>query len=566
MKYWRRKTRTVHVGAVAVGGDNPIRIQSMLTSDTRNVEACLQEMESLKAAEMIRLTVPNRKALDAVFQIRKGMRERGIIQPLIADTHFNPTIAIDACEVFEKVRINPGNFADTKRFEIKSYSTQQYYEELERIEEKLKPLIQNLKKYQRVMRLGVNHGSLSDRILNQYGDTPLGMVECAMEYVRILEKYDFHEVIISMKASIPSVMMQAYRALSEQLEKERFDYPLHLGVTEAGSGCDGRIKSAVGIGGLLIDGIGDTIRVSLTEASKYEIPAAQDILDGVTQTQTAAQNSTDLTYIPALTQTPEPRSLVKIGQTTIGKSFRLLSTSPFSIPNMTPEHVDTIINESIIDELPILEVSQEDLAPQNQKKLIAKLQSFDEIQLLVISGTQFLFPMRHLMHTMQEANVTFPIAAKLHQHYQDWEQGASEIGSAIVEGLCQALICPHLAQDSELFAFCETLLQATRVRMSRADFISCPSCGRTFFDLQTTTQNIQERTKHLKGVKIGIMGCIVNGPGEMADADFGYVGAGPEKIDLYYGQKRIESGIHQSQAVERLIELIRSKDMWVDPQ
>ena len=556
MSHWRRQTRTVYVGNVAVGGKNPIRIQTMLTSDTRDADACLQEMQTLSAAEMIRLTLPNRQALDAIPQIRKKMPEYGITQPLIADVHFSPRLAVDACELFEKVRINPGNFADTKRFEVKVYSQNQYHEELERIEERLKPLIANLKKYNRSLRLGVNHGSLSDRILNHYGDTPEGMVECAMEYVRIFAKYDFHNIIISMKAAIPSVMMRAYRALNKQLEQETFDYPLHLGVTEAGFGIDGRIKSAVGIGGLLIDGIGDTIRVSLTEASKYEIPAAQAILDGVNQTQSQ--------YVPPLEKVLTPRNTVQIGQTIVGESFRLLATTDFQVTYFKPQYVDELINESTIEKLPILNVSLDDLV--NETQFVEKLKSFQEPQLLVITSKPFLFPMRLLMQIMQDAQIAFPVAVKLPADYCSWEQGASELGSAIIEGLCQSFICPLLPQDHPLFSFCETLLQATRVRMARADFISCPSCGRTFFDLQTITQQIQKRTKHLKGVKIGIMGCIVNGPGEMADADFGYVGAGAEKIDLYYGQTRVESGIHQSQAVDKLIELIHSKNMWVDPQ
>ncbi len=549
----RRKTRTVYIGNVAVGGANPVRIQTMLTSDTRDAEACLQEMQTLHDAEMIRLTLPNRQALEAVSQMRKKMSEYGITQPLIADVHFSPKIAVDACELFEKVRINPGNFADTKRFEVKVYTQDQYNEELERIEERLKPLIANLQKYKRSLRLGVNHGSLSDRILNHYGDTPEGMVECAMEYVRIFAKYNFHDIIISMKSSIPSVMMRAYRELSKQLAKECFDYPLHLGVTEAGAGLDGRIKSAVGIGGLLIDGIGDTVRVSLTEASKYEIPAAQAILDGVHQTQ----------YVPPLTKPLPSRQAVQIGQTKVGEAFRLLAITPFRIAHTKPEYVDELINESQIDKLSIIHVSPEDLV--NELQFVERLKLFQTPQLLVLSGQSFLFPLRHLAKILYDAQIAFPVAVRLHLDFCQWEQGASELGSAIIEGLLQALICPHLPPEHQLFVFCETLLQATRVRMSRADFISCPSCGRTFFDLQTTTKQIQDRTKHLKGVKIGIMGCIVNGPGEMADADFGYVGAGQEKIDLYYGQTRVQSGIHQSQAVEKLVELIQSKNMWTEP-
>lgn len=383
----RRQASTVSIGAIKIGGTEPIRIQSMLTSDTTNVEACIVEIAGLDAVdcEIIRLTVPNQKSVDSLPAIRAEMDKRGIKRPLVADVHFNPQLAINVCEFVEKVRINPGNFVDRKKFEVREYTDQQYQQELARVEEKMLPLINNLKKYGCALRIGTNHGSLSDRVMNRFGDNSEGMVESALEYLRILRKHDFEETVLSMKSSNPLVMIQAYRQLVQVMDKEDMYYPLHLGVTEAGNELDGRIKSAVGIGTLLCDGLGDTIRVSLTEASVNEIPVAQSIL------------------------------------------------------------------------------------------------------------------------------------------------------------------------------------QSTRARIYNTDFISCPSCGRTFFDLESTTSQIKARTSHLKGVKIAIMGCVVNGPGEMADADFGYVGAGPGKISLYHGQTCVERNIPSAQAVERLIELIKEQGKWVSP-
>jgi len=383
---FRRLSSLVRIGDVTVGGDSPIRIQSMLTSNTTDVAACVEEIVRLDRVdcEIIRLTVPNQKAVDALPRIRKGMQECGVSRPLVADIHFSPPLAVAACEFVEKVRINPGNYADRKKFEIREYTDAQYAEELERVEATLLPLITSLKKHGRALRIGTNHGSLSDRVMNRYGDSPEGMVQSALEFLRILRKHDYHDIVLSMKSSNPIVMMQAYRLLVQRMDEEGMDYPLHLGVTEAGSGIEGRIKSAVGIGGLLVDGLGDTIRVSLTEPSENEIPAAQAIL------------------------------------------------------------------------------------------------------------------------------------------------------------------------------------QAARARLYKADLISCPSCGRTFFDLQTTTAQIKERTAHLIGVKIAVMGCVVNGPGEMADADFGYVGAGPGKIHLYKGQTLIERNVPSAVAVERLVDLLREEGVWFD--
>ena len=383
----RRHTNTVSIGSIKIGGSEPIRIQSMLTSDTTNVESCIEEISRLDAVdcEIIRLTVPNQKSVDSLPAIRTEMKKRGIERPLVADIHFNPQLAVNVCEFVEKVRINPGNFADRKKFEVREYTDLQYHEELERVEEKLIPLIQNLKKYGCALRIGTNHGSLSDRLMNRFGDSPEGMVESAMEFLRIIRRHNFEDIVLSMKSSNPLVMIEAYRKLVRVMDTEDMHYPLHLGVTEAGNELDARIKSAVGIGTLLCDGFGDTIRVSLTEPSENEIPVARSIL------------------------------------------------------------------------------------------------------------------------------------------------------------------------------------QSTRSRIYNADFISCPSCGRTFFDLENTTEQIKAHTSHLKGVKIAVMGCIVNGPGEMADADFGYVGAAPGKINLFHGKSCVERNVPTEQAVESLIDLIKEHGKWVDP-
>jgi (E)-4-hydroxy-3-methylbut-2-enyl-diphosphate synthase len=359
----------------------------MLTSDTTNVESCIEEIARLDAVdcEIIRLTVPNQKSIDSLPAIRTEMKKRGIERPLVADIHFNPQLAVNVCEFVEKVRINPGNYVDRKKFEVREYTDLQYQEELERVEEKLLPLIQNLKKYGCALRIGTNHGSLSDRLMNRFGDSPEGMVESAMEFLRILRKHNFEDTVLSMKSSNPLVMIESYRQLVRVMDDENMHYPLHLGVTEAGNELDGRIKSAVGIGALLCDGFGDTIRVSLTEPSENEIPVARSIL------------------------------------------------------------------------------------------------------------------------------------------------------------------------------------QSTRSRIFNADFISCPSCGRTFFDLESTTEQIKVHTSHLKGVKIAVMGCIVNGPGEMADADFGYVGAAPGKINLFHGKTCVERNVPAERAVERLIDLIKENGKWADP-
>lgn len=595
----RRSSRVVSVGNLPVGGSAPICIQSMLTANTWDIPQVMEEIRALAEADcrLIRLTVPNQRSLESLPRIREAMQAAGMAIPLVADIHFNPQLAIDSCEFVEKVRINPGNYADRKRFEIREYSDAQYEEELARIESRLLPLIKNLKKYRCALRIGTNHGSLSDRILNRFGDTPEGMVESALEFVRIFQKHHYHEIILSMKSSNPLVMVQAYRSLTLQMEQEGMDYPLHLGVTEAGNGMEGRIKSAIGIGSLLHDGLGDTIRVSLTEPAENEIPAARGILAGLSsfQKETKSWPQTCFETPIQFSQRPiEPVTLLpSVGQqgalehVQVGGEapFRFLAVGQYVVAHL-PSPFDKILTlppadepaskdiqrwngepASSLEEIPavlLMDESDMESASFGQTLQALKAQSFP--RLLLVQGRHPLFPVRFLRQMMDSWEMNWPVGVLVPQ--VDLEQGyglAGEIGSLIADGLLQCLVCPTTDLQSPVYSFCETLLQGTRARMFKADFISCPSCGRTFFDLNRTTAAIKAQTQHLTGVKIGIMGCIVNGPGEMADADFGYVGAGEGKINLYRKQECVERNIPESQAVERLIDLIKAHGAWCEP-
>jgi (E)-4-hydroxy-3-methylbut-2-enyl-diphosphate synthase len=528
----------------------------MLTSDTCDVEAVLSEMQRLVEAEceLIRLTVPNQKSVEALPLIRYGMQERGLEVPLVADIHFNPQLAWNACEFVEKVRINPGNYADRKKFEVREYSDAQYADELSRIEEKLLPLIQRLKEFNRALRVGTNHGSLSDRIVNRYGDTPRGMTESAMEFLRILRRHEFHNIIISMKASNPLVMMEAYRELVAQMTQEEMDYPLHLGVTEAGNALDGRVKSAVGIGSLLLEGLGDTIRVSLTEPAEEEIPAARAILDGVRRSHRP----------PTTFQPPEvgqafqttSTHIVQLDDISVGgdSPFKLLGLSDFVVSGLPTEPFDWVGSAAALQKsdssIQVLDDPEGELPTSTR--------------LLVLRHEALRFATKRLRARVEQQGLKHPIALQLPLRSEESELlgVAAEVGSLIAERALQALVVPTTDATHPIFQVAQMLLQATRVRLFKADFISCPSCGRTHFDLQTTTEAIKERTAHLKGVKIGIMGCVVNGPGEMADADFGYVGSGPGKVNLYKGQECVQRNVPEGAAVEHLIALIKEHGRW----
>ncbi|MBF0280150.1 MAG: (E)-4-hydroxy-3-methylbut-2-enyl-diphosphate synthase [SAR324 cluster bacterium] len=591
LAFARRSTRVVSVGSLKIGGSEPIRIQSMLTSNTCDIPEVLEEITALAKVrcELIRITVPNQKSVESLPAIRQGMKARGIEIPIAADIHFNPKLAIDSCEFVEKVRINPGNYADRKRFEIREYSEQQYQEELDRVEGKLLPLIRNLKKYHCALRIGTNHGSLSDRVLNRYGDTPEGMVESALEFIRIFRKHDFNEIIISMKSSIPLVMLQAYRFLAIKMEEEAMDYPLHLGVTEAGNGWDGRIKSAIGIGSLLNDGIGDTIRVSLTEPAENEIPAAQSILFALENFRRESLSWKEAIHEAPVQFSRRVSQTVSLGPVRVGgeETFRFFGVSPFAVKELPAESFDQILTMPQSGEFfsadiqiyqkvppsgenflfpPILLMKDQDIGEPGFAESLADLQKMPA-RLLMIQGSHPLFPVRRLVQILDSCKLDWPIGIVVPESDdpEEWYGLAAETGALIADGLIDCLACPESNTEKPVFHFCQTLLQSTRARLFKADFISCPSCGRTFFDLNSTTEAIKSRTQHLKGVKIGIMGCIVNGPGEMADADFGYVGAGEGKINLYKKQDCVERNIPEIEAVDRLINLIKDHGEWVDP-
>ncbi len=568
------------VGKVGVGSAEPVRIQSMLTSETTDLDSVMHEIQALHRAscEMIRITIPNRKALDAIPEVRRRMSEEGIERPLIADIHFNPQLAVDSCEFFEKVRINPGNYADRKKFEIRVYSDLQYAEELERIEEALLPLVKNLKTFQRCLRIGTNHGSLSDRVMNRFGDSPEGMVQSALEFLRIFEKHDFYDTILSMKSSNPLVMKEAYRLLVVRMEDESMDYPLHLGVTEAGNGSEGRIKSAFGIGGLLCQGLGDTIRVSLTEPAENEIPAAKAILGGVEKlieriSTALGENErfeeksvSETTISPNQIQSEKTSGrsiLMKPSGCKIGdrETFKLLSWKTGTEFTDPKKVFDAKLDRS--DGEQFLLFNEQEIETGLDKTILDHLKS----KLLVLEVSNPLYTLRNLNQRLEGKAKPAAIGFQLPiiETMEDHLGLAAELGELISSRELHALICRDGDPESLSARFAQNLMQATRVRMFQADFISCPSCGRTFFDLQQTTEQIKRKTAHLTGVKIAVMGCVVNGPGEMADADYGYVGAGPGKIHLYRGQQCMQRNIPSHDAVDKLIELIRSEGRWIEP-
>ena len=548
----RRVSRVVRIGDVLVGGKEPIRFQSMLTSDTCDLPKVIEEVEGLFQAgcEIIRVTVPNHKSVEALPKIRKLMVNQGITTPLVADIHFNPQLAINAAEFVEKVRINPGNYADKKRFEIREYSEAQYQEELQRLEEKLLPLIKQLQKYDRSLRIGTNHGSLSDRVMNRFGDTPEGMAESAMEFLRILEKHQYFETVISMKASNPIVMRAAYQEIVRKMDLEGMNYPLHLGVTEAGNGIDGRVKSALGIGSLLLDGIGDTIRVSLTEPATNEIPAARSILNGIKK----FPRKTVLIQIKK--QSNNIYNEIEIDGIKLGgeSPFRLMGIADFVLEDFPSEPFDKVWNQK-----------------KWESEIFPNLHSFDSRnpitgnKVILVESDELDIDRIHKFKKISDTNrfePVFLVKLSLTKDEDELMGLAANLGVLILENVVQGLIVPTTNQNDPMLEMILSLLQAARVKTYKADFISCPSCGRTHFDLQAATAKIKMKTEHLRGVKIGIMGCVVNGPGEMADADFGYVGSGFGKISLYKGQNCVRKNIPEEKAVDYLIELIQEHGMW----
>jgi (E)-4-hydroxy-3-methylbut-2-enyl-diphosphate synthase len=660
----RRATRVVMVGDVAVGGDNPIRVQSMTTTDTQDVAATVAQSERLAAAgcEIVRITAPSVRDAEALREIKAALLRRGVRVPLVADIHFTPNAAMIAAEHVEKVRINPGNYADKKKFEVHEYDDAAWREEIERVAERFRPLVRRCKELGRALRIGTNHGSLSDRVMNRYGDTPRGMVESALEFLDVCEDEGFFDVVFSMKASNPQVAIQAYRLLAASLDERmrrggRGDYPFHVGVTEAGDGEDGRIKSAIGIGSLLEDGLGDTIRVSLTEDPVKEIPVARAIAD---RAQRAAGERGPSVADPGAPFVDDPFDRVRRasrevahGAVTLGgeapirvelslgappadaeaAAWRLADAlagyreiaceglrldvagtgalarvAPFAaalsrhgvdvpfalrLPPALAFEAKSLAARWIVDVTAQADgASLAALARSARAADVAiewSLASADdaaverafeasraaglERALVSVRSDRPIPALRHVVARMRALGWTAPIVLA---HRPDADatdesdllHASIDLGAPLCDGLGDAVALPvrgGLERAGAALALAYRILQGARQRTTWTEFISCPSCGRTLFDLEETTARIKAKTQHLKGVKIAIMGCIVNGPGEMADADFGYVGSGPGLVNLYVGHECVERHVPQAEADARLIDLIRRHDRWVEP-
>ena len=591
--YHRRITREVMIGKVGIGGANPIRVQSMITCDTMDTGMSIQQTMELAAAgcEIVRITAPTVKDARNLEHIARGLRERGCDVPIVADIHFKPEAAMEAAKWVDKVRINPGNYADSKKFVIREYTNEQYAAELSRIRERFTPLVELCKKRGIAMRIGTNHGSLSDRILNRYGDTPLGMVESALEFARIARDLDYHAFVFSMKSSNPKVMIAAYRLLVARLNEEGPDwnYPIHLGVTEAGEGEDARIKSAIGIGSLLSDGIGDTIRVSLTEESIHEIPVAKELVAltsaaaaGVSPAKEAAgtaattDEDVDLSFDPFSYQRRATETIAVAGVGDPGQTIRvggeelirvLVSRANFEKIAHKIDKLGDYKPESVYENANVVEVDPRDesaIGPLNENSVAQLVTVKDDIDLPVIAAFRLLAAKLQSRH---------PILLKDELRRKKDEKdfletlliASTNIGSLLCDGIGDAILVQGEEAPGQALRLSYNILQAAGSRIFKTDYVACPSCGRTLFNLQTTTAKIKAATLHLKGVKIAIMGCIVNGPGEMADADFGYVGGAPGKVNLYVGKTAVKFNIPEAEAVDRLQDLIREHGKWVEP-
>lgn len=625
--YQRYKSRIVHIGDIPLGGHHPIRIQSMTNTDTMDTMATVEQSIRLVNAgcEYVRITAPSVKEARNLGIIKSELAKRGYNVPLIADIHFVPRAAEEAAKLVEKVRVNPGNYVDRKKFQQLEYNQSEYQAELDRIRERFTPLVKLCLNEGTAMRIGSNHGSLSDRILSHYGDTPRGMVESALEFVRICADNKFHELVISMKASNTRIMVQAYRLLVDQMEREGFNYPLHLGVTEAGDGDDARIKSSLGIGSLLRDGLGDTIRVSLTEAPEAEIPVALSIVKSIENLSSHAPiqplDSNPVNLFEYQRRITIPNSVLggdKVPvvmadmstQSSISKSdlqsagyrFDLMSDSwqpgdmgadIFYFGNNTCSHnlspytvslYDSVTWESMDDielSFPLFELSDylSDAKKHPSTNFINISASSDVkslpndpsiIWVLHSSNTHQVAELRRFIFELINTEKSQPVIVKSSDAASSRNEfmlsASAEIGGILTDGLADGIwLASDQVDSADLNNLAFGILQASRSRMTKTEYIACPSCGRTLFDLEEVTAQIRQRTSHLKGVKIGIMGCIVNGPGEMADADFGYVGTGPGKVSLYRGQVVVRPHLPQSQAVDSLIDLIKSEGFWVDP-
>ena len=626
--YSRFKTREVMIGGIGFGGNNPIRVQSMTTTDTMDTIATVEESIRMIEAgcELVRITAPSKRDAENLKNIKEELLKRGYNTPIVADIHFTPNAAEIAAKIVEKVRVNPGNYADKKKFEEIKYTDKTYQDELNRIREKFTPLVKICKEHGTAMRIGTNHGSLSDRILSRYGDTPKGMVESAMEFLRICRDENYHEIILSMKASNTRVMVQAYRLLVAEMIKESMNYPLHLGVTEAGEAEDGRIKSAVGIGALLEDGIGDTIRVSLTEAPEHEMPVAFNLLKNFTN-RNNSQKIKDIAKNPlnpfeySRRKTNKVKNIggnnVPIVISNLKRKNKIKPSSFFplgyqySVPldkwNINDQATDYIfLDDKKIDfEIPgtlrliysfkFWKKNQEGYPLLNSDEYLNNNKLSKEINFIEIyfknlcedlftkitkdptavlivktDNINGLAEQRRVFIELINRNIKTPVIISRDYNQLDAKylqlNSSSDIGGLLIDGLGDGITINNNKEGESLHINSTAfgILQASRTRISKTEYISCPSCGRTLFDLQETTAKIRKVTDHLKGVKIGIMGCIVNGPGEMADADYGYVGTRPGKITLYKEKTVVKKNIDEELAVNALIDLIKEHGDWVE--
>lgn len=654
--YKRLLTKEVSIGDLLLGNGNPIRVQTMTTTDTMDTKATVeQSIRCIEAgAELIRITVPSKNEAENLLPIKNELRKRGYHTPIVADIHFTPNAAEISARIIEKVRVNPGNYADKKKFEQLDYTDAAYAEEIERIRERFTPLVKICKEYGTAMRIGTNHGSLSDRIMSRYGDTPVGMVESAMEFLRIARDESYHNIVLSMKSSNPQVMVQAYRLLISTMYQEFGEiYPLHLGVTEAGDGEDGRIKSAVGIGTLLEDGIGDTIRVSLTEDPEFEIPVCKDLVNRYrtfSEKRSMVPGIEKIPYDPFSYQRRKTFAVSNIG----GKQVPVVVADLSKIDKLTPEHLQSIgySYDEGTDKWTIADAAADYVFTGNQlldfalpgtlkvivfpaawqeagdkstyfpifsdKGFVEASIKSEQLNFVMVdcysdetpvNDTTFLDYMandptvviclsstnsnamqsvRRMFLELMQRDIKNPVLLITDSSWQTPDEHlihfATETGALLLEGLGDGICLGYSSSASmqnlqvkgrtylpvkDVYQFTNntafSILQATRTRISKTEYISCPSCGRTLFDLQETTAKIRAVTSHLKGLKIAIMGCIVNGPGEMADADFGYVGSGPGKITLYKGREIVRRNVNSDIAVDELIKLLQENNAWVNP-
>lgn len=666
----RRVCREVPIGSIGIGGSHPIRIQSMTTTQTQDIEATVRQTIALAevGCDIVRITAPNKAAAEALGEISRRVRAAGWDVPLVADIHFLPQAAMEAVKHVEKVRINPGNYADKKKFKVMEYTDQAYNEELERLHEAFSPIVLRCKELGRAMRIGTNHGSLSDRIMNRYGDSPLGMVESALEFIRIAESHGYRDIVLSMKASNPKVMIEAYRLAAARMAEEGMDYPLHLGVTEAGDGEDARVKSAIGIGTLLYDGLGDTIRVSLTEDPVYEIPVARDLADKAqalwnANAELLKDSSVSESVNPYSYERRQAQAITLNKKLTVGgealpfvwvKSHQPLANygeiiksvcayqmrhrdAPLEglivpVSSLDASEWDSLraLYEGLETVLPVIAVELDESIDIAQLEALewpsglarwAWIQRIDSedvhyaleflrfgqskrvLTVLDVDADCFSDELAGMLANVNSENWMLAAHAGEDTHHPLaayrkvaeaarmagiavplWIRNTAEntialadrFGDRLMEAslLSGALLCDGLGDGisieteslldkSALLGY--TILQGARARISRTEFVACPSCGRTLFDLQEVTQKIRSRTDHLKGVTIAIMGCIVNGPGEMADADFGYVGGAPGRINLYVGKECVKYNVPAAEALDRLIDIIREHGKWIDP-